>query len=605
MPSRLKTAGELLLPAPVRERRERERQERRRRAVAQAAEAKRTAAERDRAARTAARRGKLLQDDAALAEVQAGGGTYVGRRVTAFTAAAASARNLSLVADALEHAGVEYFLVPGRSPLRHVVGIRLRDRKALLDAMRELYGSTALYAMRPGKEAWPAGAALYADGALPAALKRGGTIRFAEILLGPADQVLAGFSQGCDVEFWQEGDELLAAQERGEERAAERIATLHTQAPPAVLAGALVAPRANAVSDVVPASGLEPAAREIAGRTYPTWADFHQPVIGTVDFPVDVVYTWVDGDDPVHAAKRQEHRGRGAAAAPRIHARETGASRYTSHDELKYSLRSLQMYAPFVRNVYIVTDGQTPHWLDIHASGIQVVDHKDIFDDPTALPVFNSHAIGTRLHHIEGLSEHYLYFNDDVFLGRPVTAGHFFYGNGVAKLPFSPFQLGLGAPHPDEPAPNAAGKNVRRLLLDEHGQFTVNKFMHTPHPQIRSVMRDIEERFTEDVARTSRSRFRATTDIAMGASLHHHHAYLTGRAVPGRFKLRYIDVARPEAADRMAELSASRGFDFFCLNDVNTPAEQQEKVAAELHAFLEAYFPFPSRYERTTAHPAV
>lgn len=597
MPSRLKTAGERLLPAPVRERREREREEARRRAEAERAEQKRRVAERERAAKTEARRERLLRGDADLSEFCAEGRAYFGRRVGSFTAAGASARNLSLVADALDHAGVRYFLVPGRSPVRHVVGVRLRDRKALLTALRELYASTALYAVKPGKEAWPSQAALYADGALPTALKRSDTVRFGEILLGPAGQVLADLSHGCDVEFWREGDDLVAARESGDERAAERIDTLRTQAPPAVLRGALVAPRSNAVSDVLPADALEPVTREISGRAYPTWADFSQPAVDAVDFPIDVVYTWVDGDDPVHAAKRQAHRD---GTAPRIHARETGASRYTSHDELKYSLRSLQMYAPFVRTVYLVTDGQIPHWLDTGAAGIQVIDHKDIFSDPTALPVFNSHAIGTQLHHIEGLSEHYLYFNDDVFLGRPVTAGHFFHGNGTAKLPFSPFQLGLGAPHPDEPAPNAAGKNVRGLLLREHARFTVNKFMHTPHPQIRSVMRDIEERFAEDVERTSRSRFRAVTDIAMGASLHHHHAYLTGRAVPGTFKLRYIDVAGADAADRMAELLATRGFDFFCLNDVNTPADQQDHIAGRLQAFLESYFPFPSRYERST-----
>ena len=204
----------------------------------------------------------------------------------------------------------------------------------------------------------------------------------------------------------------------------------------------------------------------------------------------------------------------------------------------------------------------------------------------------------SQLHHIPGLSDRYLYFNDDVFLGRAVTAGHFFHGNGVAKLPFSSFQLGLGEPHPDEPAPNSAGKNVRRLLLDAHGRFTTNKFMHTPHPQIRSVMQELEERFADDVTRTSRSRFRSVTDIAMGASLHHHHAYLTGRAVPGKYKLRYIDVAQPDASESLAELARTRRYDFFCLNDVNTPEADQERVAAELHAFLESYFPFPSRYER-------
>ncbi|MDQ0992549.1 stealth family protein [Streptomyces sp. V3I7] len=578
MPSRAMILGERFLPPRVR----RERAEQRRAAEAEAAERKRLE-------RIAARRRAVLDGDSDLREVTVDGRVYFGRHVSTVADADAPVRNLSLVADALEHAGIEYFLVPGRSALRHVIGIRLEDRKALLESLRELYRASALYAVKPSKDAWPADAALYADGALPTALKRQDVIRFGEILLGPGGQVLAGLSQGCDVEFWRDGDHLLTEDE------AERLAALRVQAPPTLLTASLVAPRPNAVSDVLPADARVPATRSISGRAYATWEDFRQPRIDTVDFPVDVVYTWVDGNDRELAVKRESYRNGGKA--PTIHARETGASRYTSHDELKYSLRSLEMYAPFVRNIYIVSDGQTPAWLDTHTPGIQVVDHKDIFSDPTALPVFNSHAIGTQLHHIDGLSEHYLYLNDDVFFGRPVTAGHFFHGNGIAKLPFSPYQLGLGAPHPDEPAPNSAGKNVRNLLLQEHGRFTVNKFMHTPHPQIRSVMREIEERFAEDVERTSRSRFRATSDIAMGASLHHHHAYLTGRAVPGTFRLRYIDIALPDAADRMADLLATRRFDFFCMNDVNTPADEQDRIAAELHTFLESYFPFPSRWE--------
>jgi hypothetical protein len=583
MPSRLRTLGERLLPP-------RKRQELADRRKAARAEA----AERRRRERIEERRRVLVESDTDVRTVTVAGRTFYGRGVSSFTAARASARNLTLVSEALSEAGVEYFLVPGRSSTRHVVGTRFEDRKRVLTAMRTKYGTSALYAMKPGSDPWPDDAVLYADGSLPTVLKRQEAIRFGEILLGPDNQVLADLSFGCDVEFWREGAELLADQ-----RATERLDALRTQAPPSVLRDALVAPRLNAVTDTLPRAARVPATRVVEGREYPTFKDFFQPRIDAVDFPVDVVYTWVDGSDETLAAKRAAYRNEGKdLTAPQIHARETGASRYTSHDELKYSLRSLDMYAPFVRNIYVVTDGQCPDWLDTNKPGIRVVDHKEIFTDPSTLPVFNSHAIGTQLHHIPGLSGRYLYFNDDVFLGRLVTAEHFFHGNGVAKIPFSPFQLGLGDPHPDEPAPNSAGKNVRRLLLDAHGRFTVNKFKHTPHPQLREVMNEIEEQFAEDVARTSRSRFRSVTDIAMGASLHHHHAYLTGRAVPGTYKLRYIDVARPDAAESMAELARTRSHDFFCLNDVNTPPDQQERVAAELHAFLETYFPFPSRFER-------
>ncbi|MET8577387.1 stealth family protein [Streptomyces sp. NPDC005012] len=597
MPSAVFSAAERVLPSRVRARRERERLQ-----AAAAEKARRQAEAREaKEARIAQRRAAMLEADPEVTSLTVNGDTYYGRTVTSFTAESARARHLHLVTDALTHAGVQYFLVPGRSPRRHVVGVRLEDRKAFLTALRELYGNAPLYAGKPGTSAWPEDATLYADGSLPASLKRSRVIRFTELQLGPSGQVLSGFTEGCDVEFWQDGAALLAARDSADDeeaagKAAERLSSLRTQLPESALAGTLVAPRPNAVSDTVTAEARIPATVRVQGRPHPTFRDFFRPTIEKVDFDIDVVYTWVDGSDPQLAAQREAYRG-GSAAPRRIHARETGASRYTSHDELKYSLRSLEMYAPFVRNVYIVTDGQTPPWLDTSAAGVQVVDHKEIFSDTSVLPVFNSHAIGTQLHHIDGLSERYLYFNDDVFVGRPVTGEHFFHGNGVAKLPFSPFQYGLGSPLGDEPAPNSAGKNVRRLLLAEHGRFAVNKFMHTPHPQIRAVMREIEELFREDVERTSASRFRDVTDIAMGASLHHHHAYLTGRAVPGSYKLRYVDVAREESAERLAELLETRGFDFFCLNDVNTPPERQQDVTETLHAFLETYFPFPSRFE--------
>jgi hypothetical protein len=182
------------------------------------------------------------------------------------------------------------------------------------------------------------------------------------------------------------------------------------------------------------------------------------------------------------------------------------------------------MYAPFVRHVYIVTDEQVPYWLDAAAPGLTVVDHREIFAEPEALPVFNSHAIGTQLHHIEGLSEHYLYFNDDVFVGRAVSPEHFFHSSGIAKVPFSAAQIGLGAPSTEEIATNSAAKNARALLMASHGRFITHKFKHTPHPQIRSVHGELEQRFADAVRRTARSRFRHPDDSAAAATLHHHYA---------------------------------------------------------------------------------
>ncbi|MFD0331960.1 hypothetical protein ACFQZC_36840 [Streptacidiphilus monticola] len=88
---------------------------------------------------------------------------------------------------------------------------------------------------------------------------------------------------------------------------------------------------------------------------------------------------------------------------------------------MRYSLRSIHQYAPWVRRIHLVTAGQRPVWLNTDHPDIRVVDHREIFSDPDALPTFNSHAIESQLHHIDGLAEHFLYLNDDVLFGRLVS----------------------------------------------------------------------------------------------------------------------------------------------------------------------------------------
>ncbi|MGH8881424.1 MAG: stealth family protein, partial [Stackebrandtia sp.] len=132
--------------------------------------------------------------------------------------------------------------------------------------------------------------------------------------------------------------------------------------------------------------------------------------------PIDVVYTWVDSECPDWQARYRRHRGDGADLRS-----SDNAERFVNRDELRHSLRSVWMFAPFVRNIYIVTDDQHPEWLLPGDDRVRVVSHREIFPDPSVLPTFNSHAIEANLHRIPGLSENFLYFNDDVFLGRDVT----------------------------------------------------------------------------------------------------------------------------------------------------------------------------------------
>ncbi len=104
------------------------------------------------------------------------------------------------------------------------------------------------------------------------------------------------------------------------------------------------------------------ASAAVPERAYTTRAEFASPDIDAVPFPIDAVYTWVDGSDPVWQARK--------AAALGVRTRPSSAglasndSRYASRDELRYSMRSLVAYAPWVRHIYLVTDDQVPAWLD-------------------------------------------------------------------------------------------------------------------------------------------------------------------------------------------------------------------------------------------------
>ncbi|WP_251093948.1 stealth conserved region 3 domain-containing protein [Streptomyces sp. Caat 7-52] len=576
-----------------------------------------------------------------------------GRTVSGYTAAEAAADDLQQVCDLLEAAGVPYFLVPaerGPGVPRPVVGVEESYRGAVLDRARQHFARTADFVGAVGPDGSVTRAVLWADGRLPRGLRGAPVLRIGVVRLGPRGQVLSGLEAGCDIEFWRYGRDL------GAEPAYLTVPGTRLQDD---FGPALVAPRRNAVSEVLPATAWQPAAvagqqpavpgqrldpaagqqpavtvtgqhadavagqrpsapagqrpatpverqsAAVAGapRGVPTFAAFAEPGIDQVCFPVDAVYTWVDGDDPVLAAKRHAHQ---AVSDNVIAPRETGASRYTSHDELKYALRSLEMYAGFIRHIYLVTDSQTPAWLNPDAAGLTVIDHRDILP-ADALPVFNSHAIESRLHHIPGLSEHYLYFNDDVFINRPVGAESFFHGSGIARIPFSPLKLGVGAPHPLEPAPNSAGKNTREVIRRFHGRYITHKSLHTPHPQLLSVMREMEGLGIEELERTSYSRFRSTADVAPASTLHHHWAIATGRAVPADYSFRYVQLGTPDMRRRLARLAAGEDVDFFCLNDVDTDPKDRAAAQAAIHAFLERRFPFPSRFERvsrTAAYPA-
>ncbi|XP_062515613.1 N-acetylglucosamine-1-phosphotransferase subunits alpha/beta-like [Corticium candelabrum] len=107
------------------------------------------------------------------------------------------------------------------------------------------------------------------------------------------------------------------------------------------------------------------------------------------------------------------------------------ANRFQDNEELRYSLRSVEKFAPWVRHIYLVTNGQIPYWLDLDNPRLTIITHNDIFLNKSHLPTFSSPAIESHIHRIPGLSKKVLYLNDDVMFGQPVWPDDFYtHSNG-------------------------------------------------------------------------------------------------------------------------------------------------------------------------------
>jgi Stealth protein CR2, conserved region 2/Stealth protein CR1, conserved region 1 len=132
---------------------------------------------------------------------------------------------------------------------------------------------------------------------------------------------------------------------------------------------------------------------------------------------IDAVITWVDGADPAHHKKRLTYM---MPAANSLHENGVNPHRWACGNELTYCLQSIAHHAPWIERIWIVTDAQTPnlsHLLKSTRDKITIIDHHVLFDGfESALPTFNSLAIESAMWRIPDLADHFIYFNDDVFL---------------------------------------------------------------------------------------------------------------------------------------------------------------------------------------------
>jgi len=332
------------------------------------------------------------------------------------------------------------------------------------------------------------------------------------------------------------------------------------------------------------------------GQTWPTIQHMFDELASDVNFEIDMVFSWVDGTDKEWQrarAKRMQSYVVGEG--------DDSEARFRQIDELKYALRSVYMYAPWIRNIYIATDSPRPAWLDEHPR-VQLMRSEDFFEDLSNLPTHNSQAVEAQIHRIPGLSEYYLYSNDDMFFGRPVGPEMFFSPGGLTKFIEATTRIGLGENNPKRSGFENAARVNRRLLHERFGRVTTRHLEHTAAPLRKSVVGALASEFPEEFAKTAASPFRAADNISVTNSLYHYYALLTGRAVQKvGAKVLYVDTTMKAGLRSLKTLLRKRDYDFFCLNDGSFPEVTPDERARKMRSFLEAYFAIPAPWERPVA----
>jgi len=472
----------------------------------------------------------------------------------------AMVEDLLFLRNVLANAGLSYLLVRGNND-RPVLAVDWKDRKKLRAALVEACRDEPFYSMTV--DAKKKTSVLVADGEL-SPNRQGRIFRLYRPRVEPVGGFEFGASAGVQIELWSfEGEQLILPIENSLTRR-----TLLRQ---------------DAVRGTV----------ERYGHTWPTIENMFADHASDISFDIDIVFSWVDGSSPEYiAARRAQQKGHVLGEG------DDHEARFRQINELKYALRSVYMFAPWIRRIFIATDSPAPAWLADHPS-VTIVRSEEFFSDPSVLPTHNSQAVECQLHHIEGLSEHFLYSNDDMFFGRPVGPDMFFTPGGITKFIEAETRIGLGENDAERSGFENAARVNRKLLWNRFGRITTRHLEHTAAPLRRSLVEQMEEEFPEEFRKTASSRFRAADNISVTNSFYHYYALLTGRAVTQTAaKVRYVDTTMRAGLKYLPKLLAKRNKDFFCLNDGSFPEVSADERAEVVTNFLERYFPIKAPWEK-------
>jgi glycosyltransferase involved in cell wall biosynthesis len=309
---------------------------------------------------------------------------------------------------------------------------------------------------------------------------------------------------------------------------------------------------------------------------------------------IDVVYTWVDGADPNFIKEFDKYC---ALEKPAGDPHDSHKHRFRNSEELRYSLRSLELNAPWINRIFLVTNGQVPSWLNLNHPRLSLVKHSEIFPDRSHLPTFNSLAIETHLHRIRGLSKRFLYFNDDMFLGQPTTRADFISLDDKPKSRIEPWTLPELQQESDLTFKWLAFNH--KLLKNHFGDYNFFMLAHTPYLYDQQGIIEVQKIWKNEFIEGSAMRFRNPDSAALYV-LYPHFEALAKRlelTIEPLDNSSFVMIREPleKSIQALAKIKKDRP-QFFTIND-DWYGESKEKEIV-LHNFLNDYFPKPSSFEK-------
>lgn len=330
---------------------------------------------------------------------------------------------------------------------------------------------------------------------------------------------------------------------------------------------------------------------------------------------IDFVVPWVDGSDPVWRKQRAQYMG--------LKEPDAGENRYRDMGILRYWFRAVEAYAPWVNKVHFITWGHLPAWLNTDCPKLNIVKHED-YIPAKYLPTFSSHPIELNLHRIPGLSEQFVYFNDDVLLNAPVTPDFFFrkglpcdfahstniffqdtndvYGHVVANdtsttnRSFSYLNSFLRHPFCFVNVCYPMKNNIKNILKLENGTLFVGlENHHLASSCLKQTLEETWQSCGDLLDRVSCNRFRTPFDVSQ--SVFRYRQLAQGRFFPVSKASRGKVVCIDENMDVIIRAIRDERNKMLCIND--TPEQVDFECAKEqIVAAYERKLPTKSIFEK-------